>query len=133
MKRVVVGIISRENQHGEDEYLLVKSKRDFGRYTGFYYPPGGHVKKSEGEKETLAREIKEELDILVSPIKKIAESPGDVKNQITSWWQCKIRSGELKLNDQELNDVDFFTKEKMEDINIWPATKNFFEKFVFTS
>ncbi len=43
MKNVVVGIVSKKNERAENEYLLVASNKDFGKYTGYYYPPGGHI------------------------------------------------------------------------------------------
>ena len=42
--------ISRKNNNGQDEYLLMKSKRNFGKYTGYYYPPGGHLENDEDER-----------------------------------------------------------------------------------
>lgn len=51
MKEVVVGIIPRDIPSENNEYLLMSSKRDFGEYTGLYYPPGGHLEMSEDEKQ----------------------------------------------------------------------------------
>lgn len=131
MKQVVVGIISRKNNNNEDEFLLIKSKRDFGRYTGFYYPPGGHLKDNENEQQALIREIKEELNLEIKPIKKIAETDSDIKGQITHWWFCSVKESQLQMKKDEIVDIAYFTKEDMERINIWPATKSFFQKFVF--
>jgi len=55
MKQVVVGIISRIRAGGAEEFLLVNSKKDFGKYTGFYYPPGGHVEDGENIEQALIR------------------------------------------------------------------------------
>lgn len=131
MKKVCVAIISRKNKTGETEYLLVSSKRDFGAYTGYYYPPGGHVEPGEEEKQTLIREVNEELGVDINPIQKVVETPGDVTDQITSWWLSEIISGELKLNDGTLSTAGYFTKSQMQNMNIWPATNNFFKKYIF--
>lgn len=40
-----VAIISKENDKKEIEYLLIKAKRDFGEFTGFWYPPVDILKK----------------------------------------------------------------------------------------
>lgn len=131
MKKVCVAIISRKNNAGKNEYLLVSSKRGFGKYTNYYYPPGGHVEIGEDEKAALIREVKEELDIDINPARKVAETPGDVADQITSWWLSEIISGNLKLTDGTLSDAGYFTREQMETMKIWPATKDFFSKYIF--
>ena len=126
---MAVGIISRKNKDGEDEFLLVKSKRGFGKYTGFYYPPGGHLNNNEDERQSLIREIKEELDLVVEPIKKLAETSSDIKNQMTHWWICLVKLGQIKVNKGEIAEARYFTEKEMKKINLWPATRNFFEKF----
>lgn len=131
MKKVVVGIISRVNLQSQKEYLLVSSKKDFGEYTGYYYPPGGHIKKGETKTEALKREIQEELGIEVEPLGEMAETFGDVKGQITYWWLCRITSDDLKINNKELMDARFFTKEEISNLKLWPATKRIFEKYIF--
>ncbi len=125
-----MGIISRKNKKGEEEYLLINTKKDFGQYTGFYYPPGGHARKGETEEQALIREIKEELNLLVEPIRKIAEAPGDVKGELDSWWFCRIRGGKLRAKKGEIADVGYFTQRQIEKMNIWPATRKFFKKYV---
>ncbi len=65
IKEVVVGIIYRIRKEGEREYLLVSSKKDFGEFTGFYYPPGGHLEEGENFTDCLIREMKEELELIV--------------------------------------------------------------------
>jgi 8-oxo-dGTP diphosphatase len=130
VNQVVVGIISR-NKNKNKKYLLVSSRKNFGKYTNFYYPPGGHLEKDEDEKVALIREIKEELDINVTPLKKIAETPGDVKNQITHWWICVANISKMKLNTEELYDFRWFTrKEIINHENVWPATKNIFKEYI---
>ncbi|MFH1142532.1 MAG: NUDIX hydrolase [Candidatus Uhrbacteria bacterium] len=132
MKHVVVGIISRTNKQDEQEYLLVCSKRDFGEFSGFYYPPGGHIEDEENEKDTLIREIREELDIEIEPIKKVTEAPGDIRDQMTCWWSCRLDTNqELTIDTTEIADADWFTKDQMSEMNIWPATRNFFKEYVF--
>lgn len=132
VRRVVVGLISREND-GQREYLLMASKKDRGEYTGFYYPPGGHLEEGEDESLALIREIKEELGVDCVPVVEIAQTPGDVKNQITHWWSCNCVDHEFKYQEEEVADVRWFTKQDIEDSQkIWPATRSFFDNFVFS-
>jgi 8-oxo-dGTP pyrophosphatase MutT (NUDIX family) len=130
MKKVVVGIVERNNQNGEKEWLLVSSANDFGKYTGYYYPPGGHIEEDETEEVALTREIKEELNLDARPIARLAISSGDVPEQQTYWWSCGV-DGEMKV-DPELSDISWFTQKRIQEgTNIWPATKKFFESYVF--
>jgi len=124
---VVVGVISRMREK-EKEYLLMGSTKDFGKFTGFLYPPGGHLEPDENEEEALIREIDEELGIKVKPKKKYAETPGDVENQITHWWKCDVDSHELTIDKDEVDNTDWLTrKEILAHDKVWPATKKFFE------
>lgn len=131
LKKVAVGIISRKNNEGIDEYLLVSSKTDFGEFSGFYYPPGGHVEYSEEPEKALIREVYEELGINVIVHDLITKTDSDVKDQTTYWFKCEVDSYELKIDESEVADAKFFTRDEMNNINIWPATKSFFEKYIF--
>ena len=130
MNSVVVGIIARKRKSVK-EYLLTSSKRDFGEYTGFYYPPGGHLEKGEDEKTSLIREINEELSVEVTPTEKVTQTPGDVENQITHWWKCDVKNYDFTLDEKEISKIDWFTrKEILKHQKVWPATKKFFEQYI---
>lgn len=131
MKKVAVGIISRKNVENTFEYLLVSSKNDFGDFSGFYYPPGGHVEHSEEPEKALIREVYEELGINIVSFEKITETDSDVKDQITYWYKCEVDSYEFKIDDVEIAHAKFFSRDEMKNINIWPKTKEFFDKYIF--
>ncbi len=131
MSKVIVGIISRRNTYNENEYLLISAVKDFGEYTGYYYPPGGRIEEGEDKETALKREIREELNLEVEPVQEIAETAGDIKDQITYWWQCNISGGELKIDASEIIDAKFFTREEMKNLSLWPTTKKFFEENIF--
>ena len=64
----VVAAIIKEN----NRYLIVQ--RNKSKHLGLKWEfPGGKVKSNESFKEALIREIKEELNIIISVQKKIAE------------------------------------------------------------
>ncbi|MDD2656601.1 MAG: NUDIX hydrolase [Patescibacteria group bacterium] len=130
MSKVVVGIIVKKES--PESYLLVSSNTDFGKYTGYYYPPGGHVEDGESEVDALKREIKEELAIDLLKVEKITdEIESDIKDQKTIWYLCEVENHNFKFDKEELKDARFFTRKEMEEINLWPATKTFFEKYIF--
>lgn len=131
MKQVAVGLLSRVRQDGRPEYLLVRSKKDFGEFTDAWYPPGGHIEEGEDEKMALTREIKEELGMDVTPVEKIAESPGDVPNQVTHWWKCQLLTADFTVDQSEIDEARWFTGEEMKEAKLWPATEAFFESHIF--
>lgn len=131
MKEVVVGVILRTNDEQKKEVLLVSSKRDYGEFTGFFYPPGGKVELGETEEEALKREIKEELSVEVFPKRRIDTTPGDVSDQKTSWWLCKISDLNCTIKSSELQEMQWIPLEAIEKRkDIWPATKKFFRKHI---
>jgi len=131
MDKVVVGIISRITNSDKTEYLLMRSIVDFGQYTGFFYPPSGHLEKGESEQEGLIREIKEELGITVSPTEKIVETASDVENNCLCLWRCETENYQLNLQTDEVAEVRWFTSEEIiKTENIWPATKKFFIEYI---
>jgi 8-oxo-dGTP pyrophosphatase MutT (NUDIX family) len=128
MTNVVVGIIEKEVDSTK-KFLLVSSKKDFGKYTGFYYPPGGHLEEGEDDRSALIREIKEELGIQVDPTDKLASTDSDIEGQITHWWKCDIH-GEINANTDEIEDYGYYSLDEMEEMNIFPSTRKFFENYV---
>lgn len=126
MKHVVVAILSKMRPDGDREYLLVKSTRDFGAYTGCWYPPGGHLEQGEDEQTALIREGYEELGMEIRVIEKIAETDGDVENQRTHWWRCEMVSDSMTVDHAEIADVGWFTLKEMDSMSLWPATSHFF-------
>lgn len=127
MKHVVIAIISKLRPNGDRVYLLVKSTRDFGVYTGCWYPPGGHVEQDEDQKAALIREVREELGMEIRIIEKIAETDGDVEDQRTHWWRCEVVSDSMMIDHTEIADAGWFTLKEMNDLNVWPATSHFFQ------
>ncbi|NMC51747.1 NUDIX hydrolase [Candidatus Kuenenbacteria bacterium] len=126
MKRVIAAIIKNSG----NKYLLVSSKRDFGQFSRYYYPPAGKVEVGENDFECLRRELREELGLELLSVKFITETPGDIQNQTTAWYECHIDDYELKINEEELSTAGYFSLEEMRQLDLWPATKKFFEKYI---
>ena len=115
----------------KDKFLIVKRKKSESIHSSLWAFPGGIVEKNENILDALKREIMEELGLKLVSSKKIAETKGDVKEQITVWFDCKVANYDFKLNKKELSNGGFFSEKQMKNMKLWPATKEFFEKYVF--
>ena len=126
--QVVVGIIVKTNPLS---YLLVNSKNDFGKYTGYYYPPGGHVETGEAPLDALKREINEEVGLTVLEATYLTHTLGDIPNQITKWYRCEVDCYNLVIDNTELFDAGFFTQDQILSMKIWPTTLEILRKYIF--
>lgn len=125
MKQVVVAVIE-QNIDNMLKYLLVASKKDFGEFTHFYYPPGGHVEEGETVEEALRRESVEELGTDIINPTFLCESIGDVANQITYWYKASLPEGvQIVMDEETLHNAGFFSLEDMRTMNLWPATRRY--------
>lgn len=127
-KKVTVALI----QDDQERYLFIKRSlyKYLGKYQDAWYPPTGHLKGNEIQEEALVRELKEELNLDIKPIKLLTEWEQDIPGEKAYWWKCTIIGGEIKPN-FEISDYKYFSKEEVKNIKIWPATKIFFERFIW--
>jgi 8-oxo-dGTP diphosphatase len=126
-KKVVVCLIRND----EGKLLMIRPndyKKDFGEYLDAWYPPTGHIKEDEDEKEAIVREMKEELGVRVEPIKLMTEWEQDIPGEWAYWWECRIVEGEIKRG-VEIAECKFFFNEELKNLKLWPAEIKFFEKF----
>jgi 8-oxo-dGTP diphosphatase len=115
----------------DNKYLLVQQQsRDYGEMTYLWYPPSGHLEKGETYKECLIREMKEELNIDIKPIKEMCVTKGDIKDYIVHWWECKLIGGTIQ-KDSTIKDFGYFTKEEIKKLNLFPQTRIFFNKYIW--
>lgn len=115
-----------------DHILLIKRIKDHHKY---YVFPGGHTEKNEKIKQTCIREVKEETNLNVIPIKKIFELK-EGKNHISIFYSCRIKGDysvenklpKVKLIGEEIERNKsgnyykpvWFDIDKMDKINIYP-------------
>jgi len=119
-------------KNSEGKYLMMKANNygDFGENQDAWYPPSGHIKDGESDAEAVRREMKEEFDIEVKTIKLVTESTLDRPGKRGNWWECKIVGGEIRPG-SEIAEYGFFSVEEAKNLKLWPATKKFFEKFLW--
>ncbi len=131
MRVGVFGLVTGKNEQNETTYLLMSSKKDYGQYTGFYYPPGGGVEEGETTEQALIREFQEELAMHVQPIKELVVSEGGIPDNEIHWFLCESDSPQFTISDPEVQDAGFFTKDQIDSMDIWPATARILKEYIF--
>jgi 8-oxo-dGTP diphosphatase len=114
------------------KYLFIKPSdyKDFGEHQDAWYPPTGHVKENESIEQCLVRELKEELNLDIKPIRLVSEWEQDVPGEKAFWWECQIIGGEITKS-HEIKEYKHFSPEEIKNLKLWPATKKFFENFIW--
>jgi len=113
---VVCAIIKNDNNE------IFCCQRGPGRaLEGYWEFPGGKVEPNETHEETIVREIKEELNSIVKPVKYLGKVYYEYKNlekpfSITMYgYLCSIVKGELILTEHTAK--AWITIDKLADIN----------------
>jgi 8-oxo-dGTP diphosphatase len=115
MIQVVCAVILR------DEKVLIAQRSEKMKLPLKWEFPGGKLKQGENEKQAIIREIKEELDIEILPIKRISSNIHDygLFNIKLIAYLCDYVSGEIKL--LEHKDFKFLDFENLMDYDLAEA------------
>lgn len=122
MKQVTVSgaIILREN-NGINE--IFSTQRGYGEYKDGWEIPGGKLEPGETPEQCIVREIQEELQTTVQPVRELGIVDYDYPTfHLTMHCiLCTIVSGELKLLEHEA--AKWLNKETLHSVDWLPADK----------
>lgn len=121
MIQVVCAVIIKENQ------ILIAQRSEKMKLPLKWEFPGGKLKEGENEEQALTREIKEELNIEILPIKRISSNIhdyGSFKINLIAYL-CDYIAGEIEL--LEHKDFKFVDFEKLLDYDLAEADIPFIE------
>ena len=111
---VVAAIIKKDNK-------ILATKRGYGEFINMWEFPGGKIEPQETKEEALVREIREELDCTIKPIKFAL----DLEYQYPTFYlkmscfEAVITEGTPKL--LEHNDAKWLTKSQLDSVDWIPA------------
>jgi 8-oxo-dGTP pyrophosphatase MutT (NUDIX family) len=107
-----VTVIARDDQGR----ILLTKNASFDQW----FPPGGHIEPGESPKEAAIREMREETGLVVEPVRiigvyggrdfRVVYPNGDVASYVTTVFECKIVSGDLIPDPEEVLEIRFFSK-----------------------
>jgi len=113
------------NQEGK---ILLQKRSD----TGVWALPGGAMEIGETIAQTAVRETREEtglevepeyiVGIYTNPNHVVAFSNGEVRQQFSLCFTCRIVGGKLQAS-EESTEVGFFSPEEIEDLDMHPSVR----------
>ena len=112
--RVVAAVLCHEGR-------VFAARRGYGPWKDYWEFPGGKIEPGEAPEEALAREIREELDTVISVGEKLAQVEYDYPDFHLSMgcFACRIRSGSLTLKEHE--STRWLRAEEMDTVDWLPA------------
>jgi 8-oxo-dGTP diphosphatase len=129
-KSVVSGVLVKNS---EDKYLLVKKANNAGPYPGTYLTPGGGIETGESADVAALRELYEETGVKVRNLKRAyfdddvtGNWEGVKRHFIMLLYTANYDSGDIRQtegNDDEFEDVDWFSAEQIKRIPLSPPLK----------
>lgn len=119
--KVVAAVIFKENQ-------MYATQRGYGEFKDGWEFPGGKIEPGEQPKQTLVREIKEELDteVEVGELIDIVEYDYPNFHLTMHCFKCTVKSGNLVLKEHEA--ARWLTKETIDSVKWLPADQGLIEK-----
>jgi NAD+ diphosphatase len=102
----VITLVAR----GREEILLAHNKK-FA--PGVYSLIAGFTEAGENLENTVAREIREEVNIEVRDIRYIASQPWPFPNSLMLGFTARYASGELRPDGNEIEDAQWFSRDKL--------------------
>lgn len=107
----------------KNRILLIKNS-----YRDGWTLPGGGVKRGETPVQTAAREVKEEVGLIVRNLKKIGSIVLDSENSgNVSVYGCEIGSESFKIDNLEVEQADWVDIRKLSSLKLLPVAKKCIE------
>jgi NAD+ diphosphatase len=96
-----------------DEVLLARAHNFPSK---FYSTIAGFVEPGESLEETVVREVAEEVGVAVKDIRYFGSQPWPFPHSLMIGFTCEYAGGEIALDEREIADAAWFTRENMPHI-----------------
>lgn len=127
VRTAVVGVVKNEDGH------VLLTKRAIPPYMGKWVMPGGKIDPGEPITAALKREVQEEvgLDVHVEGLVDIFEivpSNEHREHYVILYYLATAREMDLVPNEQEISEVVWVDREKLEQLDISAGTRHILSK-----
>jgi 8-oxo-dGTP pyrophosphatase MutT (NUDIX family) len=95
------------------ETLLVIERSQYVVAPGAYCFPGGGMEEGEAEVEALVREMREELNVAVTPIRRVWESVTPWQVELAWWLVTLPDDAELQPTPEEVASIHWHTTNEL--------------------
>ncbi len=116
-KHVVCAVILHEGR-------IFATQRGYGEFKDRWEFPGGKVEPGETAEQAIVREIREELETTVEPLRLLDTIDEDYPRFHLSMqcFLCRVKEGHLRLVEHEA--ARWLDKEHLYDVDWLPADRN---------
>jgi len=109
----------------DGKFLLLEDSR--APMSGYWGPPHGRRNLTDvSEEECVIREVMEETNLNVRPIKKLWTTKADTKVDTISFWLVEVLGGNMKMDEKETRNYGWFTLDELLKLRLYPGAKRFF-------
>ena len=84
---------------------------------GYWTPPSGGIEDGESPADTVVREMREELDVTVRPVRSVWQCPTEDGNYDLDWWLVEITEGEPRCAESQIAAMGWFSLEELESLS----------------
>ena len=110
----------------DKKYLLLEDSRR--PMSGYWGPPHGRCNSTDlSEEDCVVREVLEETNLNVRPIKKLWNTRADTKVKTISFWLVEILGGNMRIDAKETRNYGWFTLDDVLKLKLYPGASRFFE------
>ena len=102
----VVAVVLRQ-----DRVLVIKRGSDV-RNPDIWAPPTGKIEKGEPQADAVVREVREEVGLEVTPIRKVWQCVSADGTHNLHWWLSRYEHGDLRLAPREVQEASWWTPEQ---------------------
>ncbi len=111
--------------------LLVIRRSQHVIAPGYHCFPGGGIEPGESETQALMRELREELNCDVRPVKRLGETVSHWRVHL-AWWHAELaEDAELVPNPQEVESMHWLTPEEIVGLpNLLDSNREFVDSLL---
>ncbi|MEU9468599.1 NUDIX domain-containing protein [Streptomyces avermitilis] len=111
------------------ERVLVIKRGPQASRPGYWAPLSGTLEPGETQEEALVREVREEVGLDVSPLRKVWECPTDDGHFRLHWWTAEPGTGEVVPDPGEVAEARWVTPGEFLAMEpVFDGDREFFER-----